>query len=464
MYCTNCGSQIPDDARFCENCGCKVEEEISVNPYATQGGAAVGQNSYGNPGADYGRNVYAGGAYGGPKKKKNKKLIGLIVGIIALAAVAAVCLFLFLNRKPAINLNDYMTISAEGVDGYGTAVCEFDYEAFEQKNAGKIKINEKNSEIKAYMSLFGADNDALVTELAQMSISYELDKTSNLSNGDIVTLTWNCDMLEEYFNCKFKYSDIEYTVKGLTEMETFDPFEGVDVEFSGTAPNGYADIIVNSGSEAVNSLYYSLDKNNGLSNGDVVTVTISYGNDVAAACAEDFGMVPSETSKEYTVEGLDSYTASIDGITANTENLMKNQAQNAFTEYVKNMWVPGEEFVEKMTYLGKYFLAAEDRNAADQNVCYLVYKIDVINNDGKLSFYYYTAFYNITSEKDGVQNVDLNRYTVPTGTKDIFGNVTGEDFIFSDNYYYDGYLNLEDMEAYVKSLYGNYTFESDVKE
>ena len=46
----------------------------------------------------------------------------------------------------------------------------------------------------------------------------------------------------------------------------------------------------------------------------------------------------------------------------------------------------------------------------------------------------------------------------------VYKTIKPRKYVNSDNYYYDGYLNLEDMETYVKSQYGNYTFESDVKE
>ncbi|MGN0470175.1 MAG: zinc-ribbon domain-containing protein [Acutalibacteraceae bacterium] len=29
MLCRNCGGQIPDNSKFCVNCGIKIEDEIS---------------------------------------------------------------------------------------------------------------------------------------------------------------------------------------------------------------------------------------------------------------------------------------------------------------------------------------------------------------------------------------------------------------------------------------------------
>lgn len=49
------------------------------------------------------------------------------------------------------------------------------------------------------------------------------DKTSRLSNGDVVTYSWNEseDEAEMLFGVRVKYSDIVYTVSGLEKVNTF---------------------------------------------------------------------------------------------------------------------------------------------------------------------------------------------------------------------------------------------------
>lgn len=113
----------------------------------------------------------------------------------------------------------------------------------------------------------------------------------------------------------------------MKEISKFDPFDGLEVTFSGIAPNGTANISGMSTSGPASVLRYSADRMDGLSEGDVITIMISgyNGEDPAATCAENFGMVPSTLTKEYTVDGLDSYVSSLADIS--DESLGEMQAE-----------------------------------------------------------------------------------------------------------------------------------------
>ena len=136
-----------------------------------------------------------------------------------------------------IDLNKYITIEAEGYDSMGTLRCTFDYEAFEKDYDGKIKANVKSSDggTAAEIAMVLGFGEEVVDVFLDYCVYYQLDKRSDLSNGDVVTLTWDCEDedAKKYFNVQLKYTDIQYTVKELTEVGTFDPFEYVSVEFSG---------------------------------------------------------------------------------------------------------------------------------------------------------------------------------------------------------------------------------------
>lgn len=161
--------------------------------------------------------------------KKIKNL--LFLGMIAVAAFTLIgC------GKTTVNLNKYITIACEGYDSLGTVTLTFDYEAFEKDYSGKIKLNSKDSNEMKLLGLLSGGSSAEL--LLDMCVSQSLDQVRNLSNGDTITLTWNCEdeMAGEYFNCKLSYSDITYTVSGLTEAEKFNPFDYVEVSFAGTEP------------------------------------------------------------------------------------------------------------------------------------------------------------------------------------------------------------------------------------
>ena len=44
MFCTNCGKQIPDDARFCPECGAQTEPQANTASTANQANTYSQQN------------------------------------------------------------------------------------------------------------------------------------------------------------------------------------------------------------------------------------------------------------------------------------------------------------------------------------------------------------------------------------------------------------------------------------
>lgn len=91
----------------------------------------------------------------------------------------------------------------------------------------------------------------------------------------------------------------------------------VDVDYGGMADeinkhnkgNGsLADSL--SASVLSNAISYSCDKGEGIANGDTVTVTAVYDD----CLTETYGCIPESDTKTYTVEGLDAYMTSFDGL------------------------------------------------------------------------------------------------------------------------------------------------------
>lgn len=109
-----------------------------------------------------------------------------------------------------INLNYYITFDTLEYDGYGEMSIKF-------------------------------DKEKLLEDLSNY-IRCELNKTSKLSNGDVITLEWknNYEKFAEKYKVTIKAEDMEIAVKELEEIEKVDIFEGINVTFSGIAPNGSA--------------------------------------------------------------------------------------------------------------------------------------------------------------------------------------------------------------------------------
>lgn len=393
------------------------------------------------------------------KKIKNLLLLGMI-------AVAA---FMLIGcGKTTVNLNKYITIACEGYDSLGTATLTFDYEAFEKDYSGKIKLNSKDSnEMKLLGILSGGSSAEL---LLDMCVSQSLDQVRNLSNGDTITLTWNCEdeMAGEYFNCKLSYSDITYTVSGLTEAEKFNPFDYVEVSFAGTEPYISVSITPNYDRQEMQYIKFTVDKADHLSNGDTVTITVSISCPVDTF-VENYGVVVSETERTYTVEDMSHYATDVAEIPADIMDAMSAKGEEVFRTYVANNWNKPENLIS-VTYIGNYFLSTKpvDMGASlrsktfwTENYLYLIYKITATNPDPEetIEYYYYINYEDIEIQPDGTCSVDINAYKAPdTGwfAMEIF-NVGA--------YTYVGYESLETLKQNkVTERVNDYEYTSSVQE
>ena len=180
MVCTRCGYQLEDNCNFCNSCG------NPVRPVQNRQIGVAGPNVMVPPTAvKTGRPV---------AKKKEKSGIGLVIAVIIMAIVliaATVGLFIWgMNRKVAVQLNDYISVSFSGYNNEGHAELIF--------NEDKLSIDTESAVIAA--------------------ITVSLDKSDNLSNGDSVNLVWQCnDGAAEDIGYKLEYAPITYTVSGLVD-------------------------------------------------------------------------------------------------------------------------------------------------------------------------------------------------------------------------------------------------------
>lgn len=274
MICVHCGRDIPNGTKFCPFCGQPVaaDQPAGQPAFNIQPGASV-QPPQQPPvmGAQQpmGGQPAAATATVTPKAPIDPKKLAVPVAVAAVVVVGGV---LIATHKPTVNLNKYITLSAEGYNSIGTLDVEFDTDKLEKDYGKKIAKNfqkaMKNHEEDTYGlsnlagSLYeGGETSLFVTYCADGSA----DKTRNLSNGDVVTYTWDGvneqtkKEAEELFGVKIKCSDVTYKVSGLTAVNTFDAFDGVEVEFNGISPDGSATVNTLPTAEAAKGLYYTLD-------------------------------------------------------------------------------------------------------------------------------------------------------------------------------------------------------------
>lgn len=426
MFCEKCGNRIVKRGNFCEKCGTKLEN------------ARVQVNS-----------------------REVKNVSPKIIGMVAIIAILVIILMVYgVNKSMTVNLNDYLEVSFEGYDTAGYASVEFDKKTFEKDFGQKIKFKNTGE-----MSSFVEPID-----LFWFCISGNLDQTSNLINGDSVTYLWDVNETEiaKRLNLKIEYENEVFEVKGLEEIKTFDPFDGIEIIYSGIAPKGVAELVNDSISKKMDGLHYELDRGSELSNGDEITVSIKskWEDDISEYCLNEFGMIPSVTEKVFVVDGLGEYVTNITDISEDAFSQMKAQGIDVFNAYVASDWDIEHERVNSINYIGSYFLLPKSNDVRLKNNLYLVYEInasDVYEEYGfnqNYVFYFYISFRDIVKTADGTCTVDVMRYDVPTHVferKVQYGNE-------SENYNYYDYVGYETLDSLkndcIITQIDSYTYET----
>ena len=248
------------------------------------------------------------------------------------------------------------------------------------------------------------------------------------------------------------------------EIQTIDPFEDLNVTFSGTAPK--SKVAISGG----NSLCkYTADKESGVSNGDTVTVTAEFKS-------EQSNRTLSETTREYTVEGLASYAAKLDDIPAEALDKIRSQSEDIITvkvsaspmEKVDDIGLESYSFEQdSMDFAGYYFLAGKEGfDVSPYNKIYCVYKmrysVTAYEYDNSLEgskreteehitdyqdFYTFCELNDIILLDDGTCSFDLSSMKITSDTVDVndkFCNYYGYK-LNGFGYYWNGYSDLDSM-------------------
>jgi hypothetical protein len=366
--------------------------------------------------------------------KEREQSMKKIKGFLLLGITMVMMFALTGCGKTTVKLDKYVTITTDGYDSMGTASYSFDYEAFEEDYSGKIKISNDTN------TLFwrGTAEELLLN----FCVSQQLDKTDGLSNGDVVTLKWICneEMAEEYFNAKLVYSDITYTVTDLKEVDKFNPFDYVDISFSGTSPYGSVEITPDYDQAEIQYIKFSADKSSNIENGETITITASVSGSVTSF-AEKFGSVLGETEKTYVCESLPYYLTDVNDISENDMNAMIAQGEDIYRTYVNENWGHPEN-MKSVLYAGNYFTKAKDGRQNNNNALYLIYEIQAYNSseDQMVDFYYYVRFNNIQVSPDGTCSAES--YYAPYYK--TWYDYSGAYYVVG-NFPYSGYGDLDSL-------------------
>lgn len=268
---------------------------------------------------------------------------------------------------------------------------------------------------------------------------YQADKESNLSNGDKINVTISTDWDTDFDDYARDYGKIpktttkEYTVSGLSEIKEIDAFSDdmVSVTFSGTSGDGQINIEPKKADQY--NMNYSADHSYALSNGDKITVTVANGyglfdDDYVA----EYGVKPKETTKTYTVEGLQEYVSSFSQISEADLGQFKKAVEND----IKTMDAENDKYsINSLTYLGYYFMTpkqGQENNASDKNWLILVYAQNATDTAGAA---YAGSDYHPGQAFDGIVAAGLSNLLI-----DSSGKVTADQsdiVVVPKDYYFE---------------------------
>ena len=378
------------------------------------------------------------GAENEAAERRRDLRIVIVWAILVMLVLTAGVLYFFL-RKTRVPLNEYIHIQTEGIDTIGTAAYQFDAEAFLKDYGETIRYRGGKANV-AVGDYTNAAEAMLLT-----CVNGSLDRTADLANGDTITFRWECNdsLAETDYHCMLIYSPIEYSVMGLKAAEVFDPFDGIEVSFHGTAPNGRAQVDVVSEDPVYRELEYHVEPSAGLQNGDTVTITVTAkdGQNVTEHVLREFGKTPSALETSWMVDGLTTYATRLEEIPDLTLQDLRARAEIAFQEEEVTVWKEGVTLLNR-EYLGAYFLTPLDAageteegtvlpalsevlgtaETPRENMLYLVYAVDVslrgstpFSGSSNFRYYTYTAFFDLACNADGSIQVDENAYETPSG-------------------------------------------------
>ena len=414
--------------------------------------AAYGQQQYGqmqqgyDPNAAYGQTPQPGkktkaAKQSGGKKSKAPLIITLSVVVLALAG-AAVWWFFLRNTKTDIALSNYISAEFTGVDGYGEINAYLDYETLQKDILTAMGYGESKDQTGTKYAKAAAQASVFTSQLYA-----DISQKTELKNGDKVKVTIDLPAeIPEDLNINITDHEKEFTVEGLAEVQAFDPFEAIEVKFTGMDPFVKASWERTKFDDIYYYVDYALDKDAKLSAGDTVTVT--------ATCNEEYlremGYAPSVTEKTYTVTSEGAYILDgaqvsqqvLDTLNARAQQLQKEQAAG---------WIEAAK-LEDMSYIGYAFIADEDfdpdYNSVPSQVI-MVYNVYVSTDDGPMIFYEWFGFNTLLQDAQGAQYVENIDNVLQVADYGVDNRV----WTANQKYYITAYGTIDEMKTYLTDYF-----------
>lgn len=386
-----------------------------------------------------------------PAPKNSKARIAAIVAIIAIAAIAIVAAFVISGGSGSADATEVdvtQGVSAEfsGVDGAGEAKISGAYSY----------LDDQAADILA--DAYGDDQDAIdeALDLLKSAVSYELETSDGLSNGDTVTIAVSIDDSEiGDLPVTLVGSDIEVEVSGLADSDTqeIDLFEDLSIEYEGIAPYATATITADSIADLPFDVEFTCDPSTGFTPGDDILITADYDEQAAL----DAGYTVADDSASITVDGVASYYLFLEDIPDAAFDEMREQAVEIMEEE-EGGWEGGGDFSAE--YLGSYLFTANDYDAdsgSAANAIVLVFEVSVTGADCDDFSYYEGVSYNQLIQLEDGESYDLNLDNGMAATGTYYPDDSSLGYVV-------GYESLDELlAAYTDQTGDAYDYETDIE-
>ncbi len=217
-FCGNCGTQLPDDAVVCSNCGVNLGAPAQA-PAAATAAPAANSSAFMDS-----ANEFVG------KVKSDKKTLGIVIGAAAAAVVLIIVLVLTLFCGGNEALDNYFDHLYEG--DYDSYLALYPEEYWDKNKDSKLKESKYDD---AYEKRLESLEDKYGEDI---SWSYDILKEKEFSKGDFnelaesVAKAWNVNE-DDVDDAMIVWYEV--IVEGDDEDATYDSVEqAVLVEVNGT--------------------------------------------------------------------------------------------------------------------------------------------------------------------------------------------------------------------------------------
>lgn len=328
-----------------------------------------------------------------------KKALLIALPCLIVAAIAALLIWFFPNPK-TYDLTDYMFVDFTGYDGSGH-LSEFLNR--DELVDDVLRDNLLSKERFTMWSQSALKNEGYSHKeqkvFLQLSRLYGLhcktSKRSGLSNGDQVTLTFYYPYTpNQYDNFMFRNMEQTYTVTGLTEPTQIDPFDGVQVDFSGLSPCAEASFTCGENPLGFTEENFEMDHDRALRNGDTVTVLFHIDENYYL---DELGYIFTRTAKDFPVSGLGEFVSEYRHLSQDFITSAKEQSREAIQTAAILMYTE----IKNVMYVDYVFLYDETNRLNPYNSLGLIYKGEVSIPGGSQTVYFFSVTDYLTTDKWG---------------------------------------------------------------